>query len=94
VPKRHRKKWYQMTLLLGLPESSVGWIKRFPLSTSSFYHGSSCTYVTREMDNSPVGGPQFRDVAPPPIDMIIIVILVFITHCLLLLCDESTWPKA
>jgi hypothetical protein len=65
-PKRHRRKWwYQMTLLLGLPESSVGWIRRFPLSTSSFHHGSSCTYVTREMNNSPVGGPQFRDVAPP-----------------------------
>jgi hypothetical protein len=32
--------FYLMTLPVGLPESSGGRIRSFPLSTSSFHHGS------------------------------------------------------
>jgi hypothetical protein len=45
---------WQMTMLVGLPESS-GWrIRSFRLSIS-FHHGSRCSYITCEM-NKPVGG--------------------------------------
>jgi hypothetical protein len=33
---------YQMTLLVGLPKRSDGWVRNFPLSTSSSHHASSC----------------------------------------------------
>jgi hypothetical protein len=44
---------YQVTLLVGLPESSDGQISSFPLSTS-FRHVSPCTYMTWGMNNRPV----------------------------------------
>jgi len=46
---------YQMTLLVGLLESSGGRIRSFPLSTSSLHHGSPWSYVTSGMNNRPVG---------------------------------------
>jgi hypothetical protein len=45
---------YQITLLVVLPESSGGRIKTFPVSTS-FHHGSPCSYITWGMNNRPAG---------------------------------------
>jgi hypothetical protein len=47
---------YRMNLLVGLPESSGGRVRSFPLSTSSFHRGSPCSYITWGMNNKPVGG--------------------------------------
>jgi hypothetical protein len=47
---------YHMTLLVGLPESSGGRVRRFPLSTLSFQHGPQCSCITWGMNNRPLGG--------------------------------------
>jgi hypothetical protein len=52
---------YQMTMLVGLPESSGRWVRSFPLSTL-FYHGFPCSYVTWRMNNWWL---QFRDIFLP-----------------------------
>jgi hypothetical protein len=39
--------FYQMILLVGLPESSAGRIRGFPLLTSTFLHGSLVAAVQR-----------------------------------------------
>jgi hypothetical protein len=64
---------YQMSLLVQLQESSGGWVRSFPLLTSSFHHGSPCSYITRGMNNRPVGGLS-SETWSHPIDIIIIII--------------------
>jgi hypothetical protein len=46
----------------------------FLLSTS-FNHGSPCSYITWRMNNSPVGGSS-SETYSHPIDMIIIVLII------------------
>jgi hypothetical protein len=58
-------------LLVGLPESPGGPVRNSPLSTS-FYHGSQCSYITFGMNNRPVGG-RSSETWSHAIDMIIII---------------------
>jgi hypothetical protein len=60
-----------------LPENSDGQIMGFPLLIS-FHHGSSCSYITRGMNNKPDGGCSSE--TSHPMDMINIFCL-----CLILL---------
>jgi hypothetical protein len=53
-----------------LPESSGGRVRSFPLSIS-FHHGSSCSYITSGMNNTPVGG-RSSETWSYPFDMIFI----------------------
>jgi hypothetical protein len=61
-----------MTLLVGLPEFSGWWIRRFSLFIS-FHHGSPCSYITWVMSNRSVGGCSSKTYSHP-FDMIIIKI--------------------
>jgi hypothetical protein len=65
---------YQMTLLVGLPESYGRRIRSPPLSTSSFHRGPAHSHITRGMNYWPVGG-RSSETYYHPIDMIIIIII-------------------
>jgi hypothetical protein len=62
--------YYQMTLLVGLPESSGAQIRNPPLLIS-FHHGSPCSYITLGMNSRPIDG-QSSERYSHHIDMIVI----------------------
>jgi hypothetical protein len=55
---------YELTMPVGLPESSGGRNRSFPLSTSSFHHVSPCSYRVYHLGNEQ-WWPQFRDIVSP-----------------------------
>jgi hypothetical protein len=67
-----------MSLLLGLPESSSGRIRTFPLYIS-FHHGSPCSCITWGINNRSVGGCS-SETWSHPIDMIVIINECCVNH--------------
>jgi hypothetical protein len=70
--KYEQKYFARPTLLVGLPESSGGRIRSFPVSIS-FHQGSPCFCITWGMYNKPDGGYS-SETYFHHIDMIIIFI--------------------
>jgi hypothetical protein len=46
----------QMSLLVGLPESSSGWVRSFPQQHHHHHHGCLRSYVTWSTNSRPIGG--------------------------------------
>jgi hypothetical protein len=70
---------YQMTLLVGLPESSGGRVRSFPLSTS-FHHSFPWSYTTWGKNKRPVGD-RSSETQSHPIDMKMIIIIIMCNTC-------------
>jgi hypothetical protein len=66
-----------MTLLVVLPESSGEQIRSFSLSVL-FHHSSPCSYITRVMNNRPIGGCSSEMLSHPVNIIIVIIIMTFI----------------
>jgi hypothetical protein len=62
-----------MTQLVGLPDSSGGGQVRSSHLLISFHHGSTCSYITWEMNNRPVSDHSSK-MQSHPINMIIVIV--------------------